>query len=216
VRASARSTLLLALGVAAAACASSPPPLVDFSGATKHYRDVDYPKVHKAWTRHAKLVEDVGTVMEIWATLKSWDFRQAYVAKYAKAYDLPEAERETLSKSQHDMSLVGYEIHLVAQSTTDRWNDLDRRNSPWRITLLDGTGAELSPTSVKAERLPEIYESEFFPDRTPFSRTYTLRFVHAETAGDSFGGSGSGRLILRVASPMGSVEASWEARGGPR
>lgn len=215
-RTSARPILLLALGLTAAACASAPPPAVDFSGATKRYRAEDYPKVHHAWTRHAKLVEDVGTVMEVWATLKSWDFRQAYVAKYATAYDLPEAERAALAKSQHDMSLAAYEIHLVAQSTTERWNDLERRNSAWRITLLDGTGAELSPASIKVEKLPEIYESEFFPDRTPFSRTYTLRFLRPESGGDSFAGPESGRLILRIDSPMGKVEASWESGRGSR
>jgi hypothetical protein len=167
--------------------------------------------VYESWTRHGKLVEDVGTVMEIWATFKSWDFRQAYIAKYAKAYDLPEAERETLAKSQQDAAHAAYEIHLVAQSTTDKWNDLDRRNSPWRITLLDGAGAELAPTSVKQEKLPEIYETEFFPKRTPFSRTYTIRFVRPDGSAESFAGPDSGRLILRVASPMGRVQVVWEA-----
>ncbi len=212
-RADARPALLLALGLSVAACASPRPVLVDFSGATKNYRTSDYPKVHKAWTRHVKLVEDVGTVMEIWATLKSWDFRQAYIAKYAKAYDLPEAERAALAKSQHDMSVAAYEIHLIAQSTTDRWNDLERRNSAWRIALLDGNGAELSPASIKVEKLPEIYEGEFFPDRTPFSRSYTVRFVRPESGGDSFAGPDSGKLILRMDSPVGKVEAMWEGRG---
>jgi hypothetical protein len=201
-----------ALGATLGGCATTRPVTVDFSEASKHYRSDDYLPVHDAWTRHAKLVEDVGTVMEVWATLKSWDFRQAYIAKYAKAYDLPEAEREGLAKSQQDTARAVYEIHLVAQSTTDKWTDLDRRNSPWRLTLLDGTGAELSPTSVKAERFPEIYEGEFFPNRTPFSRTYTVRFSRPDGGGDSFVGSDSGRLILRVASPLGKVETVWEAR----
>ena len=211
-----RCVMVFVVGAATVACASSRPQTVDFSDTTKHYRADDYRAVHDAWTRHAKLVQDVGTVMEIWATLKSWDFRQAYIAKYAKAYDLPEAERETLAKSQHDMARSAYEIHLVAQSTTDRWNDLDRRNSPWRITLLDGTGAELTPASVKIEKVPEIYESEFFPDRTPFSRSYALRFVRADGGGDSFVGPDSGRLILRIASPMGKVEVAWETREAAR
>jgi hypothetical protein len=198
-----------AVGTAAAGCATARAPAVDFSDSTKLYRSEDYLAVHDAWTRHAKLVQDVGTVMEIWATFKSWDFRQAYIARYAKAYDLPEGERETLTKGQQDAARAVYEIHLVAQSTTDKWNDLERRNSPWRITLLDGTGAELSPASIKVEKFPEIYESEFFPSRTPFSKTYTVRFLHPE--GDAFVGPVSGRLTLRLDSPLGKVEAIWEA-----
>lgn len=198
------------LGASAAGCATARAPAVDFSDSTKHYRSDDYLPVHDAWTRHAKLVHDVGTVMEIWATFKSWDFRQAYIAKYAKAYDLPEGERETLAKGQQDAARSVYEVHVVAQSTTDKWNDLERRNSPWRLTLLDGTGAELSPASIKVEKFPELYESEFFPSRTPFSKTYTVRFLHPE--GDAFVGPVSGRVILRLDSPLGKVEAIWEAR----
>ena len=201
-----------ALCVLLVGCATSRPSVVDFSEETKSYRNDDYPVAFEAWTRHAKLVQDIGTAMEIWATFKSWDFRQAYVAKYAKVYYLADAEREQLAKSQQETARVVYEIHMVAQSTTDRWNDLDRRTSPWRITLLDGTGAELAPTSIKLEKLPEVYETEFFPTRTPFSKTYTLRFVRPEGAGESFIGPQSGRMILRVASPIGKVEVAWEAK----
>lgn len=199
------------LGLALAGCASAQPLAVDFSDTVKHYRGEDYQSIHDAWTRHAKLVQDVGTVMEIWATFKSWDFRQAYIAKYARAYDLSEADREALAKSQQDAARGVFEIQLISQSTNDRWNDLERRNSPWRITLLDGTGAELSPSSIKVEKFPEIYETEFFPNRTLFSRTFTVRFVRPE-GGDAFIGPDSGRLILRIASPIGKVEAVWEAR----
>jgi hypothetical protein len=207
--------LVMAVGAAHVGCASQAPS-VDFSGATKHYRADDYAGVYATWTRHAKLVKDVGTVMEIWATFKSWDFRQAYIAKYAKAYDLHQGERETLAKSQQETARAVFEIHLVAQSTVDRWNDLDRRNSAWRITLLDGTGAELAPSSIKVEKVPEIYETEFFPNRTPFSRTYNLRFVRPDGGGDAFVGPESGRLVLRIASPMGRVEVAWDARGAGR
>jgi hypothetical protein len=202
---------MLVLGAALVGCASSR-LVVDFSEATKRYRGDDYPTVYEAWTRHGKVVQDVGTVMEIWATLESWDFRQAYIAKYAKIYDLAETEREGLAKAQLETARALYEIHLVAQSTNDRWNDIANRNSPWRITLLDGTGAELAPTTVKVEKLPDAYEGEFFPARTPFSRTYTLRFVRPDGAGASFVGPASGRLILRLASPVGKVEVAWEAR----
>lgn len=196
---------------AAAGCAATRPETVDFSQTTKHYRSEDYPEVYEDWTRHAKLVEDVGTVLEMWATFKSWDFRQAYIARYAKAYDLPDSEREVLAKAEQDAARTVYEIHLVTQSTSDKWNDLDRRNSAWRITLIDGNGAELSPTSIKAERFPELYEMVFFPHRTPFTRTYTVRFVHSDSGADSFSGPDSGRLTLRIDSPLGKIEATWES-----
>ena len=201
-----------ALCAAFAGCASSRSQTVDFSEASKNYRSEDYGAVFETWTRHAKLVQDIGTAMEIWATFKSWDFRQAYMVKYARIYDLADGERESLAKSQMETARAVYEIHLVAQSTNDRWNDLGNRLSPWRLTLLDGTGAELAPTTIKVEKLPDAYEGEFFPSRTPFSHTYTVRFVRSEGAGETFVGPQSGRLILRLASPVGKVEVAWEAK----
>jgi hypothetical protein len=210
-----RRCLACAICALTVGCATSRSPIVDFSEANKTYRSEDYKAVFEEWTRHVKMVEDIGTVMEIWATLKSWDFRQAYLAKYAKVYDLADGERDQLAKSLKETAHAVYEIHLVAQSTNDRWNDFDRKSSPWRIILLDGTGAELAPASIKVEKLPEVYENEFFPTRTLFSRTYTLKFVLPEGSGESFTGPASGRMILRIASPIGKVEVVWEAKKEP-
>jgi hypothetical protein len=150
-------------------------------------------------------------VLEGWATLKGPEFRQAYVAKYAAVYALSDSERDGLTKAQVQAAQTIYEIHLIAQSTTEKWNDLERRTSPWRVSLVDGTGAELGPTSIKVEKFPELYERNFFPDRTPFSRSYTMKFVKPE-AGDGFVGPSSGRLILRISSPQGKVEFVWETK----
>ena len=207
-----RGLRLLLVGAALAGCASTRTQTVDFSDTTKSYRYDDYPSVLEAWTRHAKLVQDVGTVMEVWATFQSWDFRQAYIAKYSKIYDLPEGEREALAKSEREKARAVYDIHLVAQSTNERWNDFANKDSAWRLTLLDGTGAELASTSIKVQKLPDAYESEFFPTRTPFSKTYAVRFVPPEGTGDAFVGPASGRLILRFASPLGKLEVAWEAK----
>jgi hypothetical protein len=200
--------LLLAAWVG---CASTRPTVVDYAAADREFRAADYPATLAEWTRYAKLVQDLGTVLEGWATLKGPSFRQAYVAKYAAVYSLPDAEREGLLKAQLQAAKTTYEIHLIAQSTSHRWNDLERRTSPWRVSLVDGTGAELGPTSIKVEKFPELYEQNFFPDRTPFSRSYTLKFAKPDED-DGFVGPSSGRLILRLSSPQGHVEFVWETR----
>jgi hypothetical protein len=206
--------LAFALVAAFAGCASSRPQTVDFSDTAKSYRSDDYSAVFDAWTRHYKLVQDIGTVLEVWGTFMSWDFRQAYVAKYAKVYDLAPGERAQLAKAQRETARAVYEIHLVAQSTNDKWVDFDKSSSPWRMTLIDGTGAELAPTSIKLQKLPDIYENEFFPTRTPFSRTYAVRFVRPEGGEETFVGPRSGRMILRIASPVGKIDVSWETKDG--
>ena len=203
--------LWLACAVALVGCAEATPKPVDFSEATRDYQPTDYPSVYERWTRHAKLWQwDAGTVIEAWATYKSWDFRQAYVAHYASIYE--DSDRSALLRSQLEASRASCEFHVAVQATTDKWNDLERKNTTWRVTLLDATGAELGPTSIQAVKLPELYESQFFPSRTEFTRSYEISFACTSNGGQPFAGPASGRLVLRFASPMGRIELGWNGK----
>lgn len=184
---------------------------VDFSDTAHDYKASDYPTVYRNWTRHARLVQEVGTVIEAWGTYKSSEFRQAYIAKYSSVYDLPDHDRSTLTKEQLEASRSTFDFHVSAQTTSDRWNDLERKNSPWRVTLLDEAGTELSPTFIRAVKLPELYESEFFPARTEFTRSFEISFARP-TDGQAFAATGNKQLILRIAGPMGRIDLVWEAK----
>jgi hypothetical protein len=207
-----RLTLLLA-AVAFSGCthavATSKP--VDFSAAKHDYRSSDYPVVFQNWTRHARLVQEVGTVIEAWGTYKSWDFRQAYIAKYSEVYDLPDHDVSELLQEQLEASRNSFDFHIAAQTTNDRWNDLERKNSPWRVTLLDDDGTELSPSAIRVVKLPELYETQFFPDRTEFTRSYEISFTRP-SGGQPFAPAGNKQLTLRIAGPMGRIELVWEAK----
>ncbi len=212
-----RRAVLRVLGAALAGggCGSSKPKPVDFAEVTRKYTPKDYPEVFQRWTRYGKLVRDVGTVIEMWSTYKSWDFRQAYIEQYADAYSLGNAERRALEQSQFQAARTSYEFHVVAQSTDYEWNDLEQKDSVWKITLADRTGGEIAPDGVTVEKLPELYEMRFFPTRTDFSRSYTMRFPRATGETDGrFLGTATGRLVLRVAGPMGRAEVDWESGGG--
>lgn len=211
----ARTAILIAALVGVlAACAAKLPKQVDFSETRKVFAPGDYHRILRTWTRHQKVVEDIGTVIEVWATYKSWEFRQAYLEYYASIYNLADAERVALAKAQLEASRTSHEFHVVVQTTDWKWNDLDKPTSAWRMTLADGTGMEIPPNAIEVQKLPEIYEMQFFPYRTPFSRTYLVRFsrAEAEAAGLAEPGSSSGRLILRVASPLAKPELTWRAR----
>jgi hypothetical protein len=207
--------LLRAVTVAAllGGCASSAPRYVDFSDASHHYRSEDYEKVFTNWSRHAKaVVVYQGTVIETWAVYKSWDFRQAYIERYAKVYSLSDAEKSALYNSQREALRQTYEFHIAVQMTNYKWNDLDKETSPWRISLVDGTGAEIAPRRVELLKLPELYETQFFPNRTEFSQTYLVRFSRAEADAAGFGGPSSGRIALKIVSPLAKNEIVWQSK----
>jgi hypothetical protein len=190
-----------------AACGKRQPPSVDFSDAERAFQASDYERVRKLWTRHDKLVRDIGTVLEMWVTYKSAEFRQAYLAQYAQLYSVRGEELAELRRAQLEAARTSYEFHVVAQSTEWQWNDLEERDSVWKIVLADGRGQELAPAQVSYEKLPLMYEMGFFPERTDFSRTYSIRFPRE--AG-KFGGTSTGKLALRVAGPLGSTAVAWE------
>jgi hypothetical protein len=182
---------------------------VDFSDLARDYASKDYERVYDRWTRHQQVFKDEDVALEVWATYKSWDFREAYIERYAEVYGLADADENTLREAQRQIVSAAYEFHVTAQSTFYKWNDLDKPNSPWRATLIDALGHELTPEYVRIVKLPDAYERSFFPAKTPFTKTYAIRFAVPNDG--SFTGAKSGSLTLRLASPVGRIELRWNA-----
>jgi hypothetical protein len=181
---------------------------VDFSETPRDYLPGDYSGVYKRWTRHDYAQHGVDKSLEVWATYKSWDFREAYIALYASIYSLSDGDRNKLRQSQLEAYHNAYEFHVTAQSAQYEWNDLEKPSSPWRVTLLDALGHELPAERVRVEKLPDAYERQFFPSKTPFTKTYSIRFL-APADGD-FSGVRSGELVLRFESPIGRIDMHWQ------
>jgi hypothetical protein len=201
---------LLALVSIAAACTVQKQVRVDFSETPRDYLPRDYEGVYHRWTRHDYAQHQVvDKSLEVWATYKSWDFREAYIAHYAAVYSLSDSDRNKLRAAQHDAYRAAYEFHVTAQSAKWEWNDLEKTSSPWRVTLIDGLGHELPAEKVRVEKLPDAYEREFFPSKTPFTKTYSIRFP--APPGSDFSGVASGLLTLRFESPIGHVELRWQS-----
>ena len=202
---------LLVVATMLVACQSDKAARVDFSETSRNYVATDYGDVYERWTRHDFVMKDVEKAMEVWATFKSWDFREAYIERYASTYSLSEADRAKLRAGQLTALHDAYEFNVTAQSANYKWNDLEKANSPWRVTLLDALGHELplETVTIKVQKLPDAYEREFFPAKTPFSKTYNVRFVPPPDT--DFVGLKSGSIILRIASPLGRIELTWRS-----
>jgi hypothetical protein len=182
---------------------------VDFSETPRDFLPRDYPAVYQRWTRHDYAQHEVDKSLEVWATYKSWEFREAYIALYASIYSLSDGDRNKLRESQHEAYRQAYEFHVTAQSARWEWNDLEKASSPWRVTLLDALGHELPAERVRVEKLPDAYERQFFPSKTPFTKTYSIRF-NAPADGE-FSGVRSGELTLRFESPIGRIDMHWSS-----
>ena len=203
-----RIALLVSMAVLSA-CQTDKAVRVDFSETPRVYVPKDYEEVYERWTRHDFALHDVEKSLEVWATYKSWDFREAYVERYASIYSLSDGDRTLLRNGERDAFHRAYEFHVTAQSANYKWNDLEKSSSPWRVTLLDALGHELPPEAgkIRVEKLPDAYEREFFPAKNPFSKSYNIKFV--APPGTDFDGIKSGAIVLRIASPIGRIEIAW-------
>jgi hypothetical protein len=202
-----------ALAVACAlagGCVQQKAVAVDFSETPRDYVAKDYERVYDRWTRHQQVFQDADVALEVWATFKSWDFREAFIERWAEVYSLSEPDEAKLRESQRQILSEAYEFHVTAQSSNFKWNDLEKDSSAWRVRLVDALGHELSPEYVRVVKLPDAYESAFFPLKTPFTKTYGIRFAVPGDA-SAFVGPKSGAITLRISSPMGRIELEWKS-----
>jgi hypothetical protein len=203
----------VAVACVAGGCFKEPQLRVDFSETPRDYLPRDYGHVYDRWTRHQTTWHEVDIALEAWATYKSWDFREAYIERYASVYSLSESDRAALRRAQLEANRQAFEFNVTTLSAQFAWNDLEKSSSAWRVTLVDALGHEISPDEIRIEKLPDAYEREFFPAkdefRRAFEKTYRIRF--AVPASGEFAGPKSGAITLRIASPIGRLDLTWQA-----
>lgn len=201
--------------VMAVGCFPRAPVVVDFGPPARHFQSGEYREVYDRWTRHGEVLYDTATVLEAWATFRSREFREAFVDRYAAAYQLGAAETARLRQTQESAAATGYDFIVTTQSNEYRWNDLDKSNSPWRATLIDGAGHSVSSDEIREERFPDLFQEAFYPAKTPFSKTFSIHFNQAPEHNDAFPGVATGSITLRLAGPLGHLDLVWQAQPAP-
>ena len=140
--------LLAALAVAVAVgCLACAEPKVSLAQGPREYVATDYQAVLKKWTREKQLItfSDLEDKLTVTATYESWDFRWAYVVRYAADYRLTiEQRRELLDRTLHETEDT-HEFYVALYGTNWRWTDISRPTSAWIVRLIDDQGTETAP-----------------------------------------------------------------------
>jgi len=158
-----------------------------------------YVQLTKTWTRKGVIYSGIDTEIETYATLKSLDWRKAYVQKWAKVYSLSPGEEKKLLADELKAAQKETEIFLTLYSNKPEQAAL-KFNSPLWSVFLELGGKKIYPLEIRPLDWPYAKLKTFFPYVHKWQKTYILRFNQAPEA------SGA-RLTL--SGPVGKVSLEW-------
>ncbi|MCA9665682.1 MAG: hypothetical protein KC503_08840 [Myxococcales bacterium] len=205
--------LALALSAAAAAygCAA-PNPIVSLAPPAKAPVSDSYPDQLRRWTRFGRIIKQLDTPLKVHATLFAPEFASAYVSRYSDLFKLPPAKRAKLAEEQRKSWETSFPLVFAAATHDWTWNDFDRKDSVWRVALVNDGGAQVSPQTIKRVRRQTATTKSFFPYVAEFYEVYEVRFPRALPDGRALVDGDTKSLLLRFAGPLGQTELTWKLR----
>ena len=200
--------LAAVVAVLVAGCASTP-VVVSLGEPSPPPTSKDYVNQLKKWTRHAHLRNDFDQALDVDATLRSPEFREAFAAKYIEIYRIgSENQAHTRGEILSD-GADSYEFHIETATHDYALNDLTSAKTVWRVTLVDDQGHEVQPSKVTGLKERRALDEEFYPYASIFSRGWTMRFPKQLTDGTPLIGPNTKNVTLRIAGPMGTIDLVW-------
>jgi hypothetical protein len=202
---------LAALALCAGAVAACTPPPVSFAEVPREYVASDYDAVLTRWTRNESLIlyTELERALTVTATFQSWDFRWAYVIRYAQDYRLTIPQRQRMLSDYLNETRKTHEFFVALYGSSQKQNDLTEEDSAWIVRLIDATGNETAPSQIKAIKKPNILERRYYPYNTVWRKAFKIRFP-TRSAGRATISPDAEWVGLRFAGAWGNTDLIWE------
>lgn len=192
-------------------------PKVSLAPGTREYVATDYPQVLRRWTRSENLIAlaELDNLLTVTATFESWDFRWAYVVRYAHDYRLTvEQRRELLNKTLEETRRV-HTFYVALYGANRRSTELTKPNSAWIVRLIDDRGNETAPVKIDYIQKPGPLEKTYFPYTTVWRNAFRITFERATEDGRPTIAPNASWFGLRFAGAEGNQELRWEMSATP-
>lgn len=199
----------LALGLACAACGSS---RVTMREATREFTASDYGGIYGRWTRSADEFElgRLSEILHVTATFESWEFRWAYVVRYAHDHSFTTEERTRLLDESLADARERHRFFVTLAGPVWRESDLTGRQSDWRILLVDSTGRQVEPVELTRIDRPSADQRVYFPSINRQRMTFRIAFPTRSADGTPTIAPDANHVMLRFAGSAGIVNLKWE------
>ncbi len=186
-------------------------PAVSLAEGPREYVATDYERVLDRWTRTEQLflATELDDLLTVTSTYESWDFRWAYVVRYAEDYRLTVDQRRALLEHSLTETDKYHQFYVALYAQRHQWSDLTAENAAWIIRLIDDRGNETAPSDIEAIRRPGAIERTYFPYTSPWRRAYRVRFPVARADGRHTIAPDAQWFGLRFAGAQGNEQLVW-------
>jgi hypothetical protein len=170
----------------------------------------EYTSLLQTRTKRATIYRGLETILSVSATYCDWPLRQAYTRKYAADHQLTPPEEQKMLEEQKKELQAGYQF-IVATSTDNKdWDKLDKKDSIWRVYLINNEGLRVKPVYIKHQKPVPIYISEYYPYYSPWKKVYKILFPPSPPDRPiPLITKDTEQITLLFTSPLGKVALNW-------
>lgn len=199
----------LVLALAVIGCGGRPLPI---RPSARSFTAGDYERIYTDWTRESDdfsfgRLEDV---LHVTATFESWEFRWAYVVRYAADYSLRTEERTRLLRSTLADAQERHRFFVTMLGNRYRESNLTDERSAWRVLLIDEEGRQTRPIEVSRIRRPGAAERVYFRSVSEQRQTFRVAFPTQHRDGTPVIALDAGHVVLRFTGAEGTVDLRWD------
>ena len=171
-----------------------------------------YVSVWEAWTRDKESFAWKELAHEIFvsATFESWEFRWAYVVRYAYDYSLEPEARDEMLQASLASSRQEHRFFVTLSGMDFKESNLAGKTSAWRVLLIDPEGNQTVPVLMERVRRPTAVDRVYFPQVNPYRQTFRLTFPAVDGDGRKSIPDGAEFVVLRFTGARGRADLRWQ------
>ena len=175
-----------------------------------HHLDKKYEEELLRWTRGDRIYYSLDRIMVVQATYLSPEFRQVFRDQYTIFFGMNPDHVDTDLERVATSTGQGLEFFVYADTPENGWNNLDERDSVWRVGLWAGAQPSgIDPVVIRRFRDRGPNARAFFPFINDFGRAYLVVFPFQEQNGMTVSENDS-EVSLKVSSALGTAVMSWK------
>ena len=200
---------LAAVSFAASACATM---AISMRTGPRDFTAADYDRVYDAWTRSDDDFAwgNMDDVLHVTATFESWEFRWAYVVRFAEDHALESPARTEMLRATLDDADENHRFFVTLAGPVFREQNLTSTTSAWRVLLVDPDGRQTVPVEIQRVRRTTAIERVYFPSVSSHRQAFRIVFPARREDGTASIPEGADHFMLRFTGARGRVDLKWE------